>query len=52
MTDTSLSDTAPTANEVDWVAMGKVTPIQNQGQCGGCWSFSAAGCIDSRLAIK
>ena len=28
-TDTSLSSTTPTANGVDWVAQGKVTPVQN-----------------------
>lgn len=47
-----VSNSVDLPETVNWVTAGMVNPIQDQGQCGSCWAFSAAASMESAHAIS
>jgi C1A family cysteine protease len=50
--EVQVEDLVEVSTDIDWVAAGKVNPIQDQGQCGASWAFSAVAAIESAYMIK
>ena len=50
--ETEILSEEKNGNAIDWRTEGAVNAIQDQGQCGSCWTFSTMASVEGEHAIR
>jgi C1A family cysteine protease len=48
----AMGTRAASDSTFDWVALGQMTPVKNQGTTNTCWAFAGCGLFESRSIIQ
>jgi predicted secreted protein len=48
---TSVPSPLDLSASFNWCALGKCTPIKDQGRCGSCWAFSTVAPLEANILI-
>jgi len=48
----TILDVSNIPDSINWVEQGAVNSVQDQGQCGSCWAFSAIASMEGSHFVK